>query len=115
MDRAARILHESRVQAEVRAAMRQVMHNQAQNRNPREGTTLCPNCNEGLKMRTFDFGDGATVAVCHGCGWHHKWDRALDEGREPGVEFIPGVTGRRRPTTIVSIGPDGKIREVRNA
>ena len=113
MDRAARILYESRQRDEVRAAMRQVMETQALGVRAREGATTCPVCGQGLHLRTFEAGN-ATVGVCHGCGWNQKWDRALDEGRAPGDPFTPGVTGRVRGTTVVSIGLDGKIKEIRN-
>jgi uncharacterized protein (DUF983 family) len=94
--------------------MRQIMKTQARQVRAREGSTICPVCGQGIMLRTFEASD-ATVGVCNACGWNQKWDRALDEGREPGASYIPGVTGRIRGTTVVSIGLDGKIKEIRNA
>jgi len=76
-------------------------------------TTRCPHCGSGLQVRVVP-ATSQTVVYCTRCGANATFPFVRDDGREFHEEFIPGVTGRPRPTAAyrVRMRPDGSIAGV---
>lgn len=110
-----RALEDARTAEEMRWYLRELERLRRSGRNVDHHARLCPCCGTGLKMRAIPFpdGDGVTVFICPRCSWNKQFPFAMDEAREPGQEFTPGVTGRNRGQVVVRIdATTGRIRKI---
>ena len=73
-------------------------------------STRCPHCNSGLQVRVVP-ATNQTVVYCTRCGANATLPVLRDDGREFHEQFVPGVTGRPRPTSTYRVRMDaaGKI------
>jgi len=81
--------------------------------------TVCPVCGDGIKKRVIEHPhremgiDGQTVFICQRCHATKIFPFTMDEGRELGTPYTPGITGRQRGYVARIDAVTGRLKEVK--